>query len=68
MHHDAVKPGEKVLIVDDLVATGGTALAAARLVEKVGGTVAGLGFILELTFLPGRQRLAGYEVSSLIQY
>lgn len=68
MHRDAVKPGEKVLIVDDLVATGGTALAAAHLVEKVGGTVAGLGFILELTFLPGRQRLAGYEVSSLIQY
>jgi adenine phosphoribosyltransferase len=68
MHRDAIEPGEKVLIVDDLVATGGTALAAARLVEKLGGTVAGLGFILELTFLPGRGRLAGYDVSSLIQY
>jgi adenine phosphoribosyltransferase len=68
MHADAVEPGERVLIVDDLIATGGTALAAARLVESVGGTVAGFGFIIELTFLPGRQKLQGYEVESLIRY
>jgi adenine phosphoribosyltransferase len=68
MHRDAVRPGDHVLIVDDLVATGGTARAAARLVESVGGKVAGFGFIIELTFLPGRSRLAGYEVGSLIQY
>jgi adenine phosphoribosyltransferase len=68
MHRDAVKPGEHVLIVDDLVATGGTALAAAKLVESLGGTVAGFGFIVELTFLDGRGKLAGYEVESLIQY
>ena len=68
MHNDAVLPGEKVLVVDDLVATGGTALAAARMVESLGGTVSGFGFIIELTFLPGRQKLQGYEVESLIQY
>ena len=68
MHRDAVKPGDRVLIVDDLIATGGTARAAARLVESVGGTVAGFGFIVELTFLPGREKLQGYEVESLIQY
>jgi len=68
MHADAISPGERVLIVDDLIATGGTALAAARLVESAGGTVAGFGFIVELTFLPGRQKLAGYEVESLIRY
>jgi adenine phosphoribosyltransferase len=68
MHKDAVEPGERVLIVDDLVATGGTALATARLVESVGGEVAGLGFIVELTFLPGRDKLQGYDVLSLIRY
>ncbi|HEX3126372.1 MAG TPA: adenine phosphoribosyltransferase [Thermoanaerobaculia bacterium] len=68
MHRDAVKPGEHVLIVDDLVATGGTALAAAKLVESLGGVVEGMGFIIELTFLPGRQKLDGYKVESLIQY
>jgi adenine phosphoribosyltransferase len=70
MHSDAVKPGEQVLIVDDLVATGGTALATARMVEKLGGKVAGLGFIIELTFLDGRKKLeaAGHNVVSLIQY
>jgi adenine phosphoribosyltransferase len=68
MHADAVQPGEHVLIVDDLVATGGTALAAARMVESLGGIVAGFGFIVELTFLPGREKLKGYEVESLIQY
>jgi adenine phosphoribosyltransferase len=68
MHRDAVKPGDRVLIVDDLIATGGTARAAARLVESAGGTVAGFGFIVELTFLPGREKLQGYEVESLIRY
>ena len=68
MHEDAVRPGDRVLIVDDLVATGGTALAAAKLVEAAGGTVAGFGFIIELTFLPGREKLKGYEVASLIRY
>jgi adenine phosphoribosyltransferase len=68
MHEDAIQPGEHVLIVDDLVATGGTALAAARMVESLGGTVAGFGFIIELTFLDGRKRLQGYEVESLIRY
>jgi adenine phosphoribosyltransferase len=68
MHKDAVKEGEHVLIVDDLVATGGTALAAAKLVESLGGIVAGMGFIVELTFLPGRQKLDAYKVESLIQY
>jgi adenine phosphoribosyltransferase len=68
MHRDAVKEGEQVLIVDDLVATGGTALATAKLVESLGGVVAGMGFIIELTFLPGRQKLDGYKVESLIQY
>jgi adenine phosphoribosyltransferase len=68
MHEGAIEPGERVLIVDDLIATGGTALAAARLVESAGGTVAGFGFIIELTFLPGREKLKGYEVEALIQY
>ena len=68
MHRDAILPGEQVLIIDDVVATGGTAAATARMVESVGGIVAGFGFIIELTFLPGRKKLEGYEVASLIQY
>lgn len=68
MHNDAIQPGEHVLIVDDLVATGGTALATAKMVESLGGKVSGFGFIIELTFLPGREKLAGYEVESLIKY
>ena len=68
MHNDAVKPGDNVLIVDDLVATGGTALAAAKLVESLGGVVSGMGFIIELTFLPCREKLKEYKVESLIQY
>jgi adenine phosphoribosyltransferase len=68
MHKDAVQPGEQVLIVDDLIATGGTAKATASLVESVGGKVAGFGFIIELTFLPGRGQLEGYDVQALIQY
>jgi len=68
MHKDAVGNGTRVLIVDDLLATGGTAAAAARMVRETGGTVAGLGFVIELTFLHGRQKLAGEEVFSLLQY
>jgi adenine phosphoribosyltransferase len=68
MHTGAVAEGHRVLIVDDLLATGGTAAATARLVEETGGTVAGLGFAVELTFLNGRQKLNGYDVFSLIQY
>lgn len=68
MHRDAVLPGQRVVIVDDLLATGGTALAAARLVEKVGGLVAGFVFAVELDFLQGRDRLGGRDVHSLIHY
>jgi adenine phosphoribosyltransferase len=68
MHEGAIAPGERVLIVDDLIATGGTASAAAKLVESAGGLVAGYGFIIELTFLPGRDKLKGYDVEVLIQY
>ena len=68
IHKDAIENGHRVLIVDDLLATGGTATAAAKLVEKVGGKVAGLGFVVELTFLNGRGKLKGYDVFSLLQY
>jgi adenine phosphoribosyltransferase len=68
MHRDAVQPGSRVLIVDDLLATGGTAAATARLVREAGGTVAGLGFVVELTFLSGRAKLPEYDVFSLLQY
>ena len=68
MHKDAVGNGSRVLIVDDLLATGGTAAAAARMVRSVGGTVAGIGFVVELTFLNGRRKLAGYDVFSLLEY
>ena len=57
-----------MLIVDDLLATGGTARAVTQLVEELGGTVAGLGFVVELTFLGGREKLDGYDVFSLLQY
>ena len=68
MHEDALKAGQRVLILDDLLATGGTAKAAAELVESFGATVAGFLFLIELTFLKGKERLKGYPVSSLIQY
>lgn len=68
IHRDAIQPGDNVLIVDDLIATGGTARATAQLVEQLGGKVSGFGFIIELTFLPGREQLQGYDVTSLIQY
>ena len=68
MHSDGVEQGDRVLIVDDLIAIGGTALAATKLVESAGGKVAGLGFVVELTFLEGRKRLQGYSIESLIKY
>jgi len=68
IHQDAVAPGQKVLIVDDLLATGGTAAAVARLVERLGGIVAGFAFVVELDFLKGREKLAGYDVFSLLHY
>jgi adenine phosphoribosyltransferase len=67
MHRDAIQPGQKVLVVDDLLATGGTAQATCQLVEELGGVVAGLAFLIELTFLPGREKLAGYDVLALVQ-
>ena len=68
MHADAIKPGQRVLIHDDLLATGGTAKAKIQLVEQAGGIVAGLAFIIELTELRGRDRLQGYDVLSLLNY
>ncbi|HXK06321.1 MAG TPA: adenine phosphoribosyltransferase [Verrucomicrobiae bacterium] len=68
MHKDAILAGQKVLIVDDLLATGGTAAAVARMVREAGGIVAGIGFVVELTFLNGRKKLDGSDVFSLIQY
>lgn len=67
IHVDAVEPGRNVLIADDLLATGGTAEAACRLVERTGGTVAGLSFVIELDGLPGRERLQGRRVESLLR-
>jgi len=68
MHQDAVPPGAKVLMVDDLLATGGTMRAACQLIEKVGGQVVGITFLIELTDLHGRDRLAGYRVHAVISY
>ena len=68
IHEDSIQKGMKVLIVDDLLATGGTAKAACELIEKLGGVVAGLAFLIELDFLPGRAVLEGYEVRSLVHY
>ena len=68
IHHDAIQPGQRIVIVDDLLATGGTARAAARLAEKLGGQVCGFTFLIELAFLPGRAALEGYRVDALIRY
>jgi adenine phosphoribosyltransferase len=68
VHRDAIVAGSNVLIVDDLLATGGTAKAVTRLVEQLEGKVAGLGFVVELTFLGGREKLNGYDVFSLLKY
>ena len=68
MHTDAIRPGQRVLIVDDLLATGGTTSAAMELVEKLGGHIAGIAFLVELTFLKGREQLGGHDVFALIKY
>jgi adenine phosphoribosyltransferase len=68
IHRDAIVPGERVAIVDDVLATGGTALATARLVESLGGKIQGIAFVIELGFLDGRKRLSDYELLSLVRY
>jgi adenine phosphoribosyltransferase len=68
MQKDAITPGDRVLLVDDLLATGGTAAAAGRMVERLGGEIVGCAFLVELTFLGGREALAGYDVTCLIEY
>ncbi|HTC93418.1 MAG TPA: adenine phosphoribosyltransferase [Terriglobales bacterium] len=68
VHKDAVRPGQRVLIVDDLLATGGTACATVQLVKSLGGEIAGLGFVVELDFLKGRDKLSQYDVFALLHY
>ena len=68
MHKDSIKPGQKVLIVDDLIATGGTVEAIIKMVESLGGEVVLLSFLLELQGLKGRERLKGYDISSVVSY
>ncbi len=68
LHKDAIEKGQRVIIVDDLLATGGTAEATAKLAEMLGAEIAGLGFVVELDFLNGREKLKGYDVMSLLHY
>lgn len=68
MHTDAINPGQRAYVVDDLLATGGTAAAAARLIERLNGSVCGFGFLVELAFLKGRENLLGYPIHALIEY
>jgi adenine phosphoribosyltransferase len=68
IHADAVQPGDQVLVIDDVIATGGTARATVALIERLGATVAGLGFLVELTYLAGREKLDGYDIVSLVTY
>ena len=68
MHRDAIQPGQRVLIVDDLIATGGSAAATARLVERLGGEVVSIAFLIELTFLKGVEKLKEYDVFTMIEY
>jgi len=68
MHVDAIRRGEHVLIVDDVLATGGTAAAVTKLVENLGGKVVGLGFVIELDFLHGREKLPGYDIRAMLHY
>jgi adenine phosphoribosyltransferase len=68
IHKDAIKPGQRVLITDDLLATGGTIEATIKLVEKLGGIVAGIAFLIELSYLEGKKKLNGYDVLTLMQF
>jgi adenine phosphoribosyltransferase len=68
MHKDAIKPGQRVLIVDDLLATGGTVEATVKIIEELGGVVAGMAFLIELDGLNGRQNLEGYDIMTLMKY
>ena len=68
MHTDAIGPGQRALIVDDLLATGGTLAAGVRLVEEAGGVISGLAVVIELTDLPGRELLRDYDLFSIVQY
>ncbi len=68
VHRDAISKGQEVLIIDDVLATGGTAAAVTQLVESLGGRVAGLGFLIELEFLKGREKLSRYELHSVLKY
>jgi adenine phosphoribosyltransferase len=68
IHVDSIEPGQNVLVVDDVLATGGTAAACARLIEKLGGHIAGYGFVIELDFLEGRKKLPHYKIHSLVHY
>ena len=68
IHKDAIEKGQKVLIIDDLLATGGTSEAAAKLAERLGGEIVGFGYLIELSFLKGREKLKGYDIYSLIDY
>jgi len=68
IHKDAVQPGQRVIIVDDLLATGGTAHASVQLAKSLGAEIAGLGFVIELDFLKGRERLPGYDIFALLHY
>ena len=68
MHVDAIRPGQRVLLVDDLLATGGTAAGTIEIIERLGGQVVGVAFLVELTFLRGRSRLQGHDIVTLIQY
>lgn len=68
IHTDSIKPGQRVLVVDDLLATGGTALATCKLVERLGGVVAGVAFAIELEFLHGRDKLSQYDIYSIVTF
>jgi adenine phosphoribosyltransferase len=68
MHKDSIKPGQRVLIVDDLLATGGTVEATIKMIEEMGGIVVGCAFLIELTYLNGREKLKGYDICTLMQY
>ena len=68
IHKDAIKPGQRIAVVDDLLATGGTVAAVTKLIEEIGGEVVSLNFVIELTDLKGRDKLQGYDINSLIKY